>query len=163
MKKIFTLCLILFCIFTLAGCKSPSEAAAEKFTEKIIEEATGSKVDVDGDKVTIKTEDGAEVSLGGNEWPVDMLGKDIPKLDGKVTYVANSDVMCMIIVEGVKASEFEDYLKKVKSAGYSQNETNFADSSNKTYIATNAEEIVFQLTYLIESQEVSITVGKNQN
>ncbi|NLP43927.1 MAG: hypothetical protein GX351_04820 [Peptococcaceae bacterium] len=163
MKKAFTLCLILLCLFTLVGCKSPSEMAAEKITEKVLEDMTGGKVNVDGEKITIETEDGSELSLGGNEWPKDKLGKDIPKLDGEVTYVANSDVLCMIIVEGVKTAEFEKYLEKVKDAGYTQNEVSYSDSSSMTYMATNDDDIAFQLTYLIESEEVSITVGKSQN
>lgn len=162
MKRIFTLCLILLLIISLAGCKSPSEVAAEKITEKILGDASGGKIDVDGEKVTIKADDGTEVSFGGNEWPVDKLGKDIPKLDGKVTYVANSEAMCMIVVEDIEASKFEAYLEKIKNAGYSQNETSYADSSTKTYIATNDDNIVFQLSYLIDSKEVSITVGKNE-
>ncbi|NLL53267.1 MAG: hypothetical protein GX207_11860 [Peptococcaceae bacterium] len=162
MKKAFILCLILVLILIPAGCKSPSEMAAEKLTEKVLEDITGGKVNVDGEKVTIETEDGSELSLGGNEWPKDKLGKAIPKLDGKVTYVANSDALCMITVEGIKTAEFEKYLEKVKDAGYTQNEVSYSDSSSKAYMATNADDIAFQLTYLIESEEVTITVGKNQ-
>jgi len=161
MKKAFTVCLILLFLFTLVGCKSPSEMAAEKLTEKVLGEATGGKVNIDGDKITIETKDGS-ISLGGTEWPNDMMGKNIPKLDGKVTYVANSDELCMIVVEEVKSSEFEKYLKKVKDAGYTQNEVNYSDSSSVSYTATSADGIAFNVTYLIENEEVSITVGKSQ-
>ena len=68
----------------------------------------------------------------------------------------------MITVEGIKTAEFEKYLEKVKDAGYTQNEVSYSDSSSKAYMATNADDIAFQLTYLIESEEVTITVGKNQ-
>jgi len=135
--------------------------AAEKLTEKVLGEATGGKVNIDGDKITIETKDGS-ISLGGTEWPNDMMGKNIPKLDGKVTYVANSDELCMIVVEEVKSSEFEKYLKKVKDAGYTQNEVNYSDSSSVSYTATSADGIAFNVTYLIENEEVSITVGKSQ-
>lgn len=161
MKKAFTVCLILLFLFTLVGCKSPSEMAAEKLTEKVLGEATGGKVNIDGDKITIETKDGS-VSLGGTEWPQDKMGKNIPKLDGKVNYVANSDELCMIVVEEVKSADFEKYLEKVKDAGYNQDEVNFSDSSSVSYMATNADGIAFHITYLIESEEVSITVGKSQ-
>ena len=161
MKKAFTVCLILLFLFTLVGCKSPSEMAAEKLTEKVLGEATGGKVNIDGDKITIETKDGS-ISLGGTEWPNDMMGKNIPKLDGKVNYVANSDELCMIVVEEVKSADFEKYLEKVKDAGYNQDEVNFSDSSSVSYMATNADGIAFHITYLIESEEVSITVGKSQ-
>jgi len=161
MKRVFTVCLILIVLLTLAGCKSPSEIAAEKLTEKVLSEATGGKVNIDGDKITIETKDGS-VSLGGTEWPQDKMGKNIPKLDGKVTYVANSDELCMIVVEEVKSADFEKYLEKVKDAGYNQDEVNFSDSSSVSYMATNADGIAFHITYLIESEEVSITVGKSQ-
>ncbi|AGA67765.1 hypothetical protein Desdi_0211 [Desulfitobacterium dichloroeliminans LMG P-21439] len=162
MKKTLIFCFALFLVFTLTGCKSPSEAAAEKVSEKILEGATGGKVDLDGEKATIKTEDGSVVSFGGNEWPSDKLGEDIPKLNGKVTYVANSDAMCMIIIEGVKAGEFEKYVEKVKDAGFNQNEMNYSDNSTKTYMASNAKDIAFQLTYMVDTEEVSITAGKNE-
>jgi len=161
MKRVFTVCLILIVLLTLAGCKSPSEIAAEKLTEKVLSEATGGKVNIDGDKITIETKDGS-VSLGGTEWPQDKMGKNIPKLDGKVNYVANSDELCMIVVEEVKSADFEKYLEKVKDAGYNQDEVNFSDSSSVSYMATNADGIAFHITYLIESEEVSITVGKSQ-
>lgn len=162
MKRTLIFCFALIFLFTMTGCKNPSEAAAEKISEKLWEDATGSKVDLDGDKATIKTQDGTEISLGGNEWPKDKLGKDIPKLDGKVTYVANSEEMCMIMVEGIKAKEFEAYLEKVKNAGFTQNQASYSDSSSTTYMATNTDDIAFQLTYISSTEEVSIAVGKNK-
>lgn len=163
MKKVFVIMLALLLTITMVGCKSPTEVASEKIAEKVIEGAGGGKVDIDGEKVTIKTEDGSEVLFGGNEWPSDKLGKAIPKLtEGEVTYVANSDDMCMIIIEGVKVTEYEDYVQEAKASGYTQGEVNFSDNSTKTYMATNADEITLQITYLSESEEVSITAGKNK-
>lgn len=163
MKKILIILLALILPFSLIGCKSPSEMAGEKMAEKILESTMGAKVDIDGDKATFKLDDGSELELGGNEWPTDKLAKDIPKLDGNVTYVANSDVMCMIVVEKISSGEFEKYLEKVKNAGYTNNEVSFSDSYTKTYIADNGKDITFQLTYMLENEEVTITVGKGEN
>ncbi len=163
MKKFLALFLTFTLAFSLVGCKSPSEMAGEKMAEKILESAMGAKVDIDGEKVTFETEDGVELAFGGNEWPTDKLAKDIPKLDGNVTYVANSDVMCMIVVEKISSGEFEKYLEKVKNAGYTNNEVSFSDSYTKTYIADNGKDITFQLTYMLENEESTITVGKGEN
>lgn len=164
MKKLVIFGIAILLVFSLTGCKSPSQVVSEKVGEKIIEGAGGGKVDLDGDKVTVKNKDGSEVVLGGNEWPSDKMAKDIPELKkGKVTYVANSDVMCMIMVEDVELNDFEDYLAKVKSSGFTKDEVNFSDGSSKSYLAGNEQGVAFQLTYMTERKEVSITVGKSEN
>lgn len=163
MKKFIILVLILLLTFSLTGCKSPTEMIGEKVGEKIVESALGGNVDIDGDKVTVKGEDGSELTFGTTEWPKDLLGNEIPKLnDGKIAYVANSDVMCMITVEEIKQSEHDDYLGKIKNAGFTENVASFSDASTSSYIAGNSEGISLQLTYNSETKELSIVAGKEE-
>ena len=158
---IFIMAILLAC--SLTACKSPSQAVSEKVSEKILEEASGNKVDINGDKVTVKGQDGTEVILGGTEWPRDKLGKEIPKIGkGTVTYVANSDTMCMIMVEKVKQDEFENYLSLIKKDGFTENEVNYSDAAITSYMADNSKGIGTQLTYDSEKEELSITVGKQE-
>jgi hypothetical protein len=148
---------------SLTACKSLSETAAEKAGEKIFEHATGGNIDIDGDTVTIKGDDGSNVTLGATEWPKDKIGKEIPELkDGTVTYVVNSDALCMIIVEKIKKNEYEDYLAKVKKAGFTHNEINYSDAALQSISADNGQGISFQLTYNAETEEINITVGKKE-
>jgi hypothetical protein len=163
MKRLIILGLTILLACSLTACKSPSEAIGEKIGEKILEEALGSDVDVDGDKVTIKGEDGTSLELGSTEWPNDKLGKELPKMTkGKVTYVANSEELCMIMLEEVKKSAFEDYLDTVKKDGFTQNEFNYSDATLTSYTANNGKGLNIQLTYDSETEEVSITVAKEK-
>lgn len=161
MKKIIIMSMALILVFALTGCKSPSQAISEKATEKIVEGAVGGNVDVDGNKVTVKGEDGSTVTVGDTKWPKDQLGKEIPEMkDGSITYVANSDTLCMVMVEKVRKSEYEGYLAKVKNAGFTQNEASFSDETTKSTGASNGQGVNFQLTYNSKTEEMNITVGR---
>jgi len=75
--------LVLTCAlaFTLVGCQS----IAEKATEAAIEDATGVKVDQEGDSVTITGEDGSSITAGqGGELP-EGFPEDAPVYDGDIT------------------------------------------------------------------------------
>lgn len=81
-KKLTFAALIIPAIMLLAGCAN----IAEKATEKAVENATGVKVDKQGDSVKIKTDKGeAEFSASENKVPDD-FPEAFPLYDGaKVT------------------------------------------------------------------------------
>lgn len=91
MKKVLSWLLIsvlLLSIISLSGC-GVKKKVGQAITEKAIEKATGDKVDIDGDKITVKAEDGEEITYGGGEWPDTDLGKKIPKFNkGKIITAA---------------------------------------------------------------------------
>ena len=70
MKRILAYLLVCSCllasILPLGGC-GIKKKAEKAITEKIVEKALGDNVDIDGDTVTIKGEDGEEFSIGGGE------------------------------------------------------------------------------------------------
>ena len=85
MKKVLVVFLVLVIILSMSGCsvkKKIENKIGEAIGEKIIEGATGQNVDVQGDKVTIKGEDGSKLTLGGGEWPKNDLIKNIPEFKG---------------------------------------------------------------------------------
>ncbi len=162
-KKTAILALILLSVCFLPGCKSPSEVAAEKAGEKIIENATGNKIDIDGDKMTIEGEDGTQITMGDNKWPTDKLAKEIPQMEkGTVYYVANTDDFWTIMLNEVKESDFEDYLAKVESAGFSAEKTVYSDAANSIYTAKNDKGISIQLNYDLGVEGLSFTVVKEE-
>ena len=68
----------------------------------------------------------------------------------------------MIMLEEVKKSDYEDYLAAIKKDGFTQNEYNYSDATITSYTASNGKNLSLQLTYDSESEEVSITVGKEK-
>lgn len=81
-KRILMVVLVVALAFSVAGCKKISEKIGEKVGEEIAGRAVGGDVDVDGDSVTIQTDDG-EVSIQGDtgEIPED-FPSDFPIYDG---------------------------------------------------------------------------------
>ena len=77
MKKISCILIIIILSTLLTGCGA-RQKMEEKIAEKIIEQAVGdADIDIDGDEITIKTEDG-DVSFGSTEWPDSELSGKIP-------------------------------------------------------------------------------------
>lgn len=64
-----------------SGCGFIAQKAAEKASEKAVEDATGAKVDLDDDKVTIESTSGA-FSFGGDQKLPDGFPKDVPVREG---------------------------------------------------------------------------------
>ena len=117
MKKILTWLLVLL-VLPLAGCGTKEKVekkAGEEFVETILEEGGAEDVDIDGDKITVKGEDGEEVILGGGEWPTSELVKSIPEFkSGKVSAVVDSPDSVMITLESVQEEEVSVYFDTIK-------------------------------------------------
>lgn len=113
--KTITSCLLAILLLTaLVGC-GVQEKIAEKTTEKLIEGIAGGQVDIKGDQVTVKGKDGETFTVGGTDWPTSDMAKAIPKFTkGEVSSVLEVENGMMVTVEGVEASDYEDYLKKSK-------------------------------------------------
>lgn len=79
----------------------------EAATEKILEKALGDKVDIDGDEVTIKGDNGEEVTIGGGQRPDTELAKKLPEFTkGTVVSAVTEDNSVMIFLEKVNAGVF---------------------------------------------------------
>ncbi len=130
MKKTFaarTWAILLFAVLPmlLFQCKRASDKTAEQTAETIIETASGEKVDIDqeGDKISIKTDEGQlSVKAGEKSWPKDMP-KDVPVLSGgQITNTATSQApeadTWSLVYEGLTTKHLEDYETALKNAGY---------------------------------------------
>lgn len=159
MKKILALLIAATLVLSLAGC-GVKEKASEKIAEKIVEEAIGGKVDVDGDKVTIKGEDGTEVKFGGTEWPKTDLMKNIPEFkDGTIATVMESDKYAMVVIEKVKEEDATKYLDEMKKT-FTKNSFSMDSDGVTTYMAGNDNDLSVQVTY--DSGEETFSIALTQ-
>ena len=113
---------VLFVVFAVmvvslvlvAGCKKPSE--------KMIETATGGKATVEGDRVTVKTDQGTLEVGGKQEWP-SKIPADVPKFThGKIVSVMENNTPTgtnvFVGIEGVSKSDFDSYVSTLAGAGW---------------------------------------------
>lgn len=112
------LAVVLVSLVLLAGCKKPSE----KMSEKMIETATGGKAKVEGDKVTVKTEQGTMEVGGKQEWP-SKIPADVPKFAfGKIVSVMENNTPkgtnVFVGIEGVSKPDFDSYVSTLSGAGW---------------------------------------------
>ncbi|NLK98636.1 hypothetical protein [Defluviitalea saccharophila] len=138
LKRICVVMTIIALVFALTACKSPSEMAAEKMMEGIIEQATGADVDFDSDdgNLTIKTSEGetnfsdegitihgedgkTSISTGENlEWPADYMG-DIPEPKGyNFVAVISSPVKSSVQFAGMSIEDAKSYYQSLIDLGY---------------------------------------------
>lgn len=162
MKKIIVGLLAFMLILSFAGCgakEKMEEKAGEALAEKIIKEAGGGDVDIDGDKVVIKGEDGEQATFGQTEWPTSDLAKSIPKFKGgKVVTVMEMNDSLLIALEEASKEDFADYLDEIKQT-FTEQSYDMKSEGNVTYGAENGEGIGVSLIYTTD-QTLSITVAK---
>lgn len=160
MKRGLVLFLSLLLAFSLVGCGA-QEKAGEKALEKMIGSSSDAEVDIDGDKIKIKTEDGTEeFTLGTSQWPQTEFAKNIPEFkEGEIVSVMTSDGYIMIGVEKVKEKAFATYLEAIKEL-YNQSVLEMNAEGVTTYGATNGEanEISVILTYDSPRETATIIV-----
>lgn len=160
MKKIIIWILIVLLAASLAGCgakKKRGGKVGEALAEKIIEEAGGSDVDIDGDTVKIKGENGEEMIFGETEWPISNLAKNIPEFKvGKVVTVMEMNNSLLITLEGASKDDFLDYLDEIKKT-FTEEVYDMKLEDGVTYGAENGKGIGVMLMYVAD-ESLSITV-----
>ncbi len=82
MKKLLVTILIVALALGLVGCKSISEKIGEEVGEEIAGGALGGDVEVDGDSVTIETDDGAATITGDTGEIPEGFPDDFPLYSG---------------------------------------------------------------------------------
>jgi hypothetical protein len=93
MKRTVLSAALIACLLGLALTITGCDLIARKATEGAISGATGGKVDVDGDKVTIKGEDGTESTISNETKIPDGFPTEVPlRDDGSVKAAITSQV-----------------------------------------------------------------------
>jgi len=120
--KTATLLILTFTVFIfINSCKKTSEKATEKMIEKSI--GNDANVDIDDEKVTIKTDEGTfTTDANANNWP-DNISKDIPEFKyGKILSVTTQQMEegngWMIIFENIPKTALNDYQSELKNKGF---------------------------------------------
>ena len=163
MKRILAYLLVCSCllaaILPLGGC-GIKKKAEQAITEKIVEKALGDNVDIKGDTVTVKGEDGEEVTIGGGKWPDSDLAKKIPEFKkGKIATSAFQDNNIMVIIDEVKADDFEAYLKEIKKT-YTQDVYESRTDNMVTFGGNDGNQITVALNFMIKEGSMGISVEK---
>lgn len=163
MKKAGILLLAAMLILSLSGCRIKQRIEnkiGEKISEKVLEGATDGKVNVDGDKVTIKGEDGTEVTLGGTEWPKGKLAKDLPEFGkGTIISVTESDEIVMVLIEGVEKKDFEGYWEEIKE-DYTEEAISMEMEDVITYGGGDGKGAYVQVVYNTTDSTFTISATK---
>lgn len=164
MKKILSLMLVIMLVMSLAGCGVKAkleQKAGEAIAEKMIEGAGEGKVDLDldGDKVVIKGEDGEKMTFGSTEWPKSKLANSIPEFKkGNIVSVMEIDDSLFISFEEVSEKNFEEYMAKIKN-DFTEESYEMKQEGSMVYGATNSKGIAISLTYTDENS-FSITLAQ---
>lgn len=143
----------LLLLLPLTGCNARQKIAdkvADKITEGIVNKVAGDDVDVDidGDKVTIKGDDGSEMTFGGTEWPKDGAASMIPEFkEGKLDTVINSAENCWLQVKDVNEADYEKYIEALKGVGFDASGSEYKDAESRIYSAYKGEELLITVTY----------------
>lgn len=163
MKKMLIGLLAFMLILAIAGCGAKEKLekkAGEAIAEEILEDAAVD-VDLDGDKVAIKGEDGQELTIGEGEWPSSTLAKSIPEFKGgKVASVMEADDSLFIMVEEISEQDFTAYLEEIKKI-FTEETYEISTGTGMMYAAENGKDIVVMLTYE-KGAGLSITVSQVQ-
>lgn len=164
-KKVIAVFLVGIMALSLGGCgikQKLEEKIAQKVTEGVINKAIGGegKVSLDGDKVTIKGKDGAEVTYGDTKWPKGKAADQIPEFKkGNIVSAINSDKMCMVIIEDVEEKDYEAYVEAVKNKGYTEESGEISSEDLKSYYGKADEKKEVSVSYEMEGKTLNITVA----
>lgn len=165
MKKILMQVLLFTLVLTATGCgakKKLEQKVGEALTEKMIESVTDSKVDIEGDKITIRDEQGQEATIGGSEWPKSDLVKNIPEFkNGTVTSVLDSPDYILITMEKVDKNDFTKYLETIKNE-FTEGALEMTAEDVTSYMASNNKGIGIQISYAQGDENLSINITQVQ-
>ena len=155
---------VLLAFSTMALCHS-CKRAAEKTGEKIIEKSMGddAKVDIDGEKVVIETDEGKFTTDATiHSWPKE-LPSDIPEFrEGEVISVTTHEMdetkNWVVIFENVPQTALQKYKEVLETNGFKINYTSTAGTGG--HLA--AEKGKLTVVVIVGEGNATITVGSNQ-
>lgn len=132
----------------------------EKVAEKVFEEAGGGDLDIDGDKITLKGDNGEKVTFGDSKWPTSELAKNIPEFkDGTVNGVMETADSIVITLESVQEEDALSYSEEIKK-DFSKDIYEMIATDFITISGYDDEGINVSLVYM--SEVLTITVTKTQ-
>lgn len=137
-------------LLLFSGCGFITEKITSKAVEGLMENAAGDGVDIDldDDKIVIKSDDGGEMVFGGGEWPTGTAAKTIPVFkDGKIDYVNDFGTSAMISIIDTAKDEYLDYIEKLKAEGFTENSYTAEGEGTYTYMGYKTDTHFAMVTY----------------
>lgn len=157
-KYVLLISMVFVTVTTFTSCKKASEKASEKMIEKSI--GNDADVDIDDEKVTIKTEEGTFTSdASARTWPTG-VPNDIPKFKyGNIINVTSQEAEEMmgwiIMFENVKESDLKSYQADLEAKNFT---INSITSYNKGGLLT-AEKDNMVVTVMIGDGNASLNLA----
>lgn len=157
MKKYLIALVIVFSVFSLTACSQ----AAEKITEKIIEDNASGDVDVDLDdgSVNITDDDGNQFSAGDSIDLPDNWPSDIPTFDGNLTTVSidknGGSVLASWTTDASLSDAYDSYSSALEAAGF----TLTSDTTQSDYRMTTYESSKYSVLLTISVVDGVATVS----
>jgi hypothetical protein len=140
----FILVLVLF-----AGCKPKALRGID---------ANGNRIEVQGDTVTVESQDGtAKYTSGGDlSWPTDKMGS-LPKFNGNIISMWDTDDGICVNLDGVSKSDYEAYIQKLKEQGYETTYEATLDQSTRMFSGSKGDSVV-SIQFFLDSDGSKGTV-----
>ncbi|MGI5838491.1 MAG: hypothetical protein ACOX8W_02380 [bacterium] len=167
MKKLpVALLVLLLTCSLLTGCgvkEKIEQKVGEKIVEKVVEKAVGdenTKIDIDGEKITVKGKEGESFTLGGTEWPdIDY----VPEFEkGQIISAANDgEGNVMIILEKVDRKDFEDYMESIKK-DFPEETNEIQAEEYLLFEGQNAKGEMVAIQYFINDNSLTI-IGNRES
>ncbi|MGB5371417.1 MAG: hypothetical protein WBN18_13390 [Flavobacteriaceae bacterium] len=157
--------ILLVLVFGAATFLNSCKRAAEKTSEKMIEESIGgdAKVDIDDQKVVIETDEGTfTTDANVNSWPED-VPSDVPEFNegsviGASTQSLEGTDNWVIMFEKVPKKALEDYKKRLENAGFTISYTTVAGSGGQL----GAEKDDLSVMLMMGDGNATVTVSQDQ-
>lgn len=167
MKKLpFTLLVVLMACFLLTGCgvkEKIEQKVGEKIMEEVVEKAVGdenTKVDIDGEKITVQGKDGEKITLGGSEWP-DITYLPEFKKGNIISATSDGQGNAMIILEKVEQKDYEEYVERIKN-DFPEEAKEMQVEEYLLYEGKNAEGQMVAIQYFINDNSLTI-IGNSES
>ncbi len=141
------------------AAKKVSEAA----TEKLLEGATGSDVDINGENVKVQSGDNSASLNQSKTWPSDMPSVVSKLSGGEIDSVSTLNISgnksWTIAYKSVKESEYTDYTSSLKSDGWTESLSSSTGGESSGMYSKDKYSI--SITFDSANSEASLTVTEN--
>jgi len=166
MKRVFVCIVVLALALGLVGCKSIGDKIGEEVGEEIVGGALGGDVEVDGDSVTLETDDGAITVEGdtGNipeDFPAEFPLYDGLEVDSSSSISGDTDTsFYMNLLSADETADIYDWYKsEFEDGGWDiTGDVNVSDDSGDTAMLT-VEKGKMQGTLTISPEGDGTAVG----
>jgi len=120
----------------------------------------GQDVVITDNGITFKTDTGGTVDIFSGTWPDSPLLKDVPKPTyGKITTTDIETDKAVILMTEVTTGNFNDYVSKVRSAGFTVNPEAVNAFGTVSYSATNSAGLKIQVSMISTLFTISVTTS----